>query len=53
MNDPAFSLTEKVEELEKSLINQALEETSICLRVAKRLKISKQVLSYKMNKYGL
>lgn len=53
MNDPAFSLTEKVEELEKSLINQALEETSNMSQAAKRLKISKQVLSYKMNKYGL
>ena len=53
MNDPAFSLTAKVEELEKSLINQALAETANMSQAAKRLKISKQVLSYKMNKYGL
>lgn len=53
MHDPAFSLTKKVEELEQALIEQALKESHNMSEAARRLKISKQVLNYKMNKYGL
>ena len=53
MKQEDFSLTQRVEELEISLIKQALEETKNMTEAARKLKISKQVLNYKMNKYGL
>ena len=47
------SLTEFVEGYEKALIKLALSETNNFTEAAELLKISKQALNYKMNKYGL
>ena len=47
------SLTEYVEEYEKNLIKLALDKTSNFTEAAELLKISKQALNYKMNKYSL
>ena len=48
-----MSLTERLEEYEKRLIIQALDSTSTLTRAAEKLKITKQVLNYKILKYGL
>ena len=51
--DDDQSLTEKVEEYEKSLIMWALNSTKNMSLAADKLKISKQALNYKLLKYGL
>lgn len=49
-----FSLKEKVGELEKELITGALEETGwVQARAAKLLGISRRIIRYKMEKYGI
>lgn len=48
-----FSLDGVLKELEISLIKQAIDETSNLSDAARKLKISKQSLHYKMNKYNL
>lgn len=53
MNAADFSLNQVVEMVEKDLIQRAVRETANLTAAARKLKISKQVLSYKMNKYGL
>ena len=49
----SLSLTEKVEEYEKRLIQWALDSTKNASLAAEKLKISKQALNYKLLKYGL
>ena len=48
-----LSLTEKVDEYEKKLIIKALDSTKNISSAAAKLKISKQKLHYKLQKYGL
>jgi len=49
-----FSLKERVGELEKELITNALEETGwIQTKAAKLLGISRRIIRYKMKKYGI
>lgn len=48
-----FSLTKAVEEYEKSLIEQALRNSVNMAEAAYRIKISRQRLKYKMEKYGI
>ncbi len=52
-NDPDFSLDGTLARMEIDIIEKALAETRTMTEAAKRLKISKQALNYKMNKYGL
>lgn len=52
-NDPDFSLDGTLAHMEIDIIEKALAETRTMTEAAKRLKISKQALNYKMNKYGL
>lgn len=52
-NSEDFSLPKVVEMVECRLIKKAVSETPNLTAAARRLKISKQVLSYKMNKYNL
>lgn len=49
----SLSLTEKVDEYEKKLIIKALDSTKNVSSAAAKLKISKQKLHYKLQKYGL
>ena len=49
-----LTLPEQLEELEKHLVHQALQETGgVQTRAAEKLGISERVLRYKLNKYGL
>ncbi len=48
-----MSLEEKVDEYEKRLIMKALDSTQNIAQAAKKLKISKQNLNYKLSKYKL
>lgn len=48
-----MSLAQKVDEYEKRLIIQALDSTENIVQAAKKLKISKQALGYKLHKYKL
>ncbi|MGN0659389.1 MAG: sigma-54 interaction domain-containing protein [Emergencia sp.] len=50
---PDFSLDKALRDFEVSLIGHALDETKNLTAAAKRLKISKQALNYKMNKFNL
>lgn len=47
------SLTNMVEDYEKEIIKKAMEETSHPSEIARMLKITRQSLKYKMDKYGL
>lgn len=47
------SLTEQVQAFERQLLQQALSQTPNLTAAAKLLKISRQNLSYKLEKYGL
>lgn len=47
------SLNTMVEDFEKKIIGAALEKTNSMVEAAKLLRISKQLLKYKMDKYGL
>lgn len=51
--NPEFSLNKAMADFEVSLIEKAINETSSLTGAAKRLKISKQALNYKMEKYNL
>lgn len=53
MEDADFSLNGIMELVEKELIQKAVGQTSSLTAAARKLKVSKQVLSYKMNKYNL
>ena len=53
LDHPAFSLNKTMEAFEKDLIGRALSESRNLSAAARKLKISKQTLSYKMNKYNL
>ena len=46
-------LNTMVEDFEKRIIEAALEKTNSMVEAAKLLRISKQLLKYKMDKYGL
>lgn len=48
-----FSLCRRVEEYEKNLIEQVLKSSSNMADAAKRMKISRQRLKYKLEKYGI
>lgn len=51
--DEGRSLTEMVEDFEKEMIRQACGSAPSLTAAAEKLRISRQALSYKMNKYGL
>lgn len=51
--DDNLSLLEKVYEYEKRVITMALDSTQSITQAAKKLKISKQALNYKILKFGL
>ena len=53
LDDPAFSLDKALADFEIGIIEKALSETRTMTEAARRLKISKQALNYKMNKYDL
>lgn len=48
-----FNLDECIKEFECSLIKAAISQTTNLTEAAKKLKISKQSLNYKMNKYNM
>lgn len=48
-----FSLNDVVEQYEKSLIEQVLRSSGNMSGAARRMKISRQTLRYKMDKYGI
>ena len=48
-----MSLAEKVDAYERRLIVHALDSTHSISEAAEKLKMSKQALNYKLNKYGL
>ena len=48
-----MSLTEMVERFEKDIICNAMDSTSNVAEAAEKLRISRQALTYKLNKYGL
>ena len=48
-----FSLTSVVNQYEKSLIEEVIQNAGNMAEAAKRMKISRQTLKYKMEKYGL
>ena len=50
---PDQSLAEMVEEYEKSVIEAVLQEEQTLSRAAERLKMSRQSLSYKLQKHGI
>lgn len=52
-NDPTFSLDGAVKAYEMQLIREALNQTKNLTEAARKLRISKQTLNYKMNKYDL
>lgn len=52
-NDPTFSLDGAVKAYDMQLIREALNQTKNLTEAARKLRISKQTLNYKMNKYDL
>nr|WP_276515593.1 helix-turn-helix domain-containing protein [Tissierella carlieri] len=48
-----MSLVEKVESYEKRLLINALVSSETIAEAARKLKLSKQALSYKLSKYNL
>lgn len=48
-----FSLTSVVDQYEKSLIEEVMQNTASMAEAARRMKISRQTLKYKIEKYGL
>ena len=50
---PGFSLDSAVKEYEIELIRKAISQTKTLSEAARKLKISKQTLNYKINKYDL
>lgn len=53
LDDPDFSIDKAMADFEISIIEKALAQTRTMSDAAKKLKISKQALNYKMNKYGI
>ena len=53
LDDPDFSIDKAMSDFEISIIEKALAQTRTMSDAAKKLKISKQALNYKMNKYGI
>lgn len=53
MEKEGFSLTEAVNDYEKDLIKKVMERSRNMAEAAKKLKISRQSLKYKLEKYGL
>lgn len=52
-DNPDISLTEKVENYEKYLIEEALKDSKNVTEAATKLKISNQLLNYKIKKYEI
>ena len=50
---PSFSLKTSVEEYEKKIIERAIEKTGSYVLAAQKLKVTKQALNYKLNKYHI
>ena len=50
---PSFSLKNTVEDFEKNVIEQVIEETGSYVLAAQKLKVTKQALNYKLNKYNI
>lgn len=53
LDDPDFSMEKTLADFEISIIEKALTQTRTMSDAARKLKISKQALNYKMNKYDL
>lgn len=53
IEDDKLSLYEKVDRYEKQLLIEALGSSTTFIEAARKLKISKQSLNYKLSKYGL
>lgn len=53
IDDREISLTEKIESYEKRLLLNALKSSETISAAARKLKLSKQALSYKLTKYNL
>lgn len=51
--DYRYSLREMVENYEKQVIQQTIRDSGSKVEAAEKLKITKQVLNYKLRKYGL
>ncbi len=51
--NPSFSLKTIVQDFEKQIIEKAIEEAGSYTLAAKNLKITKQALNYKLNKYNI
>lgn len=51
--DPYFSLKSVVDDFEKMVIEKAIEETGSYVLAAKKLKVTKQALNYKLNKHNI
>lgn len=50
---PDFSLKNEVETFEAQVIKKAINETGSYVLAAQKLKLTKQALNYKLNKYGI
>ena len=48
-----FSLKNEVEAFEKEIIQRAIDQTGSYVLAAQKLKLTKQALNYKLNKYGI
>lgn len=51
--NPSFSLKTVVQDFEKQIIEKAIEEAGSYTLAAKNLRITKQALNYKLNKYNI
>ena len=51
--NPSFSLKTIVQDFEKQIIEKAIEESGSYTLAAKNLRITKQALNYKLNKYNI
>ena len=53
INSKDLSLQEMVEKFERAIIDETIKSSSSYADTAKKLKLSKQALNYKLNKYSL
>ena len=53
LDDPDFSIDKALADFEIAILEKALSQNRTMSEAAKKLKISKQALNYKLNKYGL
>ena len=53
INNKDLSLQEMVEQFERAIIDETIKNSSSYADTAKKLKLSKQALNYKLNKYSL